>query len=416
MFLTPLMPGTIAEIRVQASVAGCLSGWVDFNGDGTLDPLKIAAGSPRYAGQQPERYPGAGVVLRRVAGSAVGAGQHGDRGRVQPLPLHAGVRPGRRRARPGWRPAARWRTMRWRAWATSSGTTRTATASRTSAAGDAACGVTVNLLDGSGNPVLDGNGNPITDVTEPPATGNVRVPGPAGGQLQRGVRAAGRVGVDDAGRGQRHDGQRCGPGDGADAGGRAGARGGEPDGGCRAGSGDGRDDRQPGVVRRRLGRHPAGGRGRSGWRGSTLYALGADDTAYTPDDVLEQTRITDANGHYVFLPVPAGSYYVAVVSSTVPVACGTFSSAGGGGDPDLGDENVGGGDDGVPGTGPRAGEMVSGLLNARVNGQITPDRGNPLGYGDDRLVYDGRFRLLADTHGGHAAVSGRRRCRRGRRC
>ena len=60
--------------------------------------------------------------------------------------------------------------MRWPCWATMSGTTATATACRTSGE-PGHNGVTVQLLDGSGNPVLDGNGNPITTMTD--ASGHV---------------------------------------------------------------------------------------------------------------------------------------------------------------------------------------------------------------------------------------------------
>jgi hypothetical protein len=111
-----------------------------------------------------------------------------------------------------------------------------------------------------------------------------------------------------------------------------------------------------------------------------LYSLGADGLPYTGDDVLERTLITDADGRYVFLALPAGQYYVAVDTSTVPATCGVNSSTGGGGDPDQGDHPSPPGDDGVPGT--KAGEVVSGVITVSVNGQTTPDIDNPPGYTD----------------------------------
>ena len=46
IFLTPLAPGKRAKIEVVAGSAGYLSPFIDFNGDGTLDTVTIATGSP----------------------------------------------------------------------------------------------------------------------------------------------------------------------------------------------------------------------------------------------------------------------------------------------------------------------------------------------------------------------------------
>jgi hypothetical protein len=42
-FLTPIMPGRTAQIRVTAGTTGYLNSWFDFNGDGTLDSYTITA-------------------------------------------------------------------------------------------------------------------------------------------------------------------------------------------------------------------------------------------------------------------------------------------------------------------------------------------------------------------------------------
>ncbi|QEG24328.1 SdrD B-like domain-containing protein [Mariniblastus fucicola] len=42
-FLSPLMPGVSAEIEVNASTAGFLNGWIDFDSDGVLDEVVVTA-------------------------------------------------------------------------------------------------------------------------------------------------------------------------------------------------------------------------------------------------------------------------------------------------------------------------------------------------------------------------------------
>ena len=122
VFQTPLMPGTVAKLQVTASVAGCLNAWLDWNGNGVLTD----------AGEQ------IAANLAVVAGANLIT--------INPVPATSGVVYSRfrftaraaraARVRPGWRRAARWRTMRWRAWATWCGMTRTATACRTAASRD----------------------------------------------------------------------------------------------------------------------------------------------------------------------------------------------------------------------------------------------------------------------------------------
>ena len=68
--------------------------------------------------------------------------------------------------------------MRWPCWATPSGMTRNGDGVQDSGE-PGHSGVTVNLLDGSGNPVLDADDNPITTTTD--ASGKYAFPGlPAG--------------------------------------------------------------------------------------------------------------------------------------------------------------------------------------------------------------------------------------------
>jgi len=45
-FLTPMMPGQGATIEVTAGSAGFLNGFIDFGGDGVLDPVTVLAASP----------------------------------------------------------------------------------------------------------------------------------------------------------------------------------------------------------------------------------------------------------------------------------------------------------------------------------------------------------------------------------
>jgi hypothetical protein len=112
-----------------------------------------------------------------------------------------------------------------------------------------------------------------------------------------------------------------------------------------------------------------------------LYGLGGDNTPYTGDDVLLRQVVTVSGGFYLFAGVPAGQYYVAVDSTTVPPSCGTASSTGATTDPDIGDHALPSGDDG--GTGQKPNETVSGVITVAVNGQVTADTDDPLGYTDD---------------------------------
>ena len=52
VFLSPLMPGTNADIRVEPSADGYLNGWIDFDSDGTFDEITVTHvdGSPVAAG------------------------------------------------------------------------------------------------------------------------------------------------------------------------------------------------------------------------------------------------------------------------------------------------------------------------------------------------------------------------------
>jgi uncharacterized repeat protein (TIGR01451 family) len=45
-FLTPVLPGQLAVIQIVAGSAGFLNGFIDFDGDGTLDPVDLASVGP----------------------------------------------------------------------------------------------------------------------------------------------------------------------------------------------------------------------------------------------------------------------------------------------------------------------------------------------------------------------------------
>jgi hypothetical protein len=116
--------------------------------------------------------------------------------------------------------------------------------------------------------------------------------------------------------------------------------------------------------------------GNGNWVAGEPGLSGVTVQLYTATGGLVQTVTTDAAGAHLFASVPAGQYYVGVVAATVPNACGTLSSAGGGTNPDLGDNN----DDGVPGTGETSGLVVSQVLDAQPTAQTTADSGNPLNW------------------------------------
>ena len=155
-FLTPLVPGKVARIQVVASVAGCLNAWVDFNGNGAFGPgEQIFTNQALVAGNNPLTFPvpatATGVEYSRFRFTA-GCQQGGDTptgqassGEVEDYVLSS-------------LGDYVWRDLN---------------GNGIQDGGESGLnGVTVNLLDASGNPVRDANGNPITTVTaNNPVTG-----------------------------------------------------------------------------------------------------------------------------------------------------------------------------------------------------------------------------------------------------
>lgn len=236
----------------------------------------------------------------------------------------------------------------------------------------------MKLLDAGGNPVLDGNGNPITDVTDgngkyefpglPPGTYKVEFVPPAGFSFTQPNQGSDVTDSDADVATGRTDAVTLGAGD-VDT---------TTDAGLVA------------VVDTAIGNMVWCDANADGVKQVLesaianvtvrLYTPGPNGTPYDGDDVLLQTLVTDGSGRYVFLGLPAGQYYVAVVSATVPSGCNQGSSPGGGHNPDLGDQDLTDGDDGAP---LKPGEVVSGVITTAVGGQTTPDTGNPIGYQDN---------------------------------
>ena len=382
-FLTPLMPGTTAKIRVTISDPdgmAYLSVFIDFDENGVLDPVRYMA---------IDGVPAAGIV----GDLALASGTH-------TLTIHipantTGKTPARFRLTDDCGEGG-------------NSTTGLATTGEVedyvlASLGDYVwddtdkdgqqdggetphSGVMMRLLDGSGNPVLDGNNNQITDVTD--VNGKYQFSG-----LPPGSYSVGFVPPAHNSFTQPDQGNDASDSDADVATVKTQA--------VALGPGETNSSLDAGVVPVNALSDVAIGNlvfcdvngngiaepGDNGVSGVTvrLYSLGPDNTPYTVDDVPLLTLTTDVNGRYVFLALPAGpytgrQYYVGVVKSTVPLTCGSRSSAGGGGNPDRGDQNLPGGDDGVPGAGPASSLAVSGVITVWVMGQTTPDSGNPLGY------------------------------------
>jgi hypothetical protein len=95
-FLTPIMPGRTAQIRVTAGTTGYLNSWFDFNGDGTLDSYTITAiagpggytppGSADHVGGRAVSVRG-GCLYPDVHGTGKRDRQADDQP-LQPLPVH----------------------------------------------------------------------------------------------------------------------------------------------------------------------------------------------------------------------------------------------------------------------------------------------------------------------------------------
>jgi hypothetical protein len=379
-FLTPLMPGTTANIRVTISDPdgkAYLSAFIDFDGNGVLDPVTYTA---------IDGVPAAGIV----GDLALASGTHTL---TISIPANTtGTTPARFRLTDDYGEDGN----------STAGLACTGEVEdyMLASLGDYAwddtdkdgqqdsgetphSGVMVRLLDGNGNPVLDGNNNQITDVTDvngkyqfsglPPGSYSVEFIPPANDSFT-----------------QPDQGNDASDSDADVATGKTPA--------VVLGPGEANSSLDAGLVPVDKPSDVAIGNlvfcdvngngiaepGDDGVGGVTvrLYSVGQDNLP----DVLEATVTTDANGRYVFLALPAGpytgrQYYVGVVRSTVPLTCGSRSSPGDGGNPDRRDQDdLLGGSDGVPGTGPASSLVVSGVITVWVMGQTTPDSGNPLGY------------------------------------
>jgi hypothetical protein len=364
VFQTPLVPTFQGRIQVTASVAGCLNAWVDWNGNGQLGDV---------AGEQ------IATNLAVVSGA--------NNITINPVPNTTGIVYSRFRFTQACGQGADTPLG-----AASSGEVEDyalasigdyvwndANQNGQQDGGEApVSGVTVKLLDGSGNPVLDANNTPITDVTGgdgkyefpglPPGTYIVEFVPPAGNSFTQPDQGADATDSDASVTTGRTPTVTVTPG--------------ESNNTIDAGLVPIPDVAIGNLIWCDLNNNAIRDSGEPGQAGVTvrLYGLGGDNTPYTGDDVLLRELVTVSGGFYLFAGVPSGQYYVAVVSSTVPPSCGTASSTGATTDPDFGDHALPNGDDG--GTGQKPNETVSGVITVALNGQTTDDTDDPLGYTD----------------------------------
>lgn len=162
VFLTPLVPGSIAQIQVTAGTAGYLSAWMDFTGNGTLTQLNlISANGPAAvsAGLVADRHlsqPGVYVFTIQVPSNA--SGMMPSRWRFTNLANQGGnsVTGLATTGEVEDHMMARIGDFVW----------NDANGNGLQDNGEAGIsGVTVKLLDADGNAVIDGNGNALTAVT-----------------------------------------------------------------------------------------------------------------------------------------------------------------------------------------------------------------------------------------------------------
>ncbi|MCS6845172.1 MAG: GEVED domain-containing protein [Caldilineales bacterium] len=379
-FLTPLMPGRAANIRVVVTDpdgTACLSALIDFDGNGVLDPVSYTAinGAPA-GGTVGDLSLSSGTYILTISVPPATVGVTPARFRVTDACNEGGNSP-TGAALNGEVEDYVLAQLGDRVWSDLDGDGQQD--------GDepGVPGVLVRLLDGSGNPVVDANGTPVVTTTD--ANGNYSFPGlPPGSYAVEFAPPPGyiftapNVGPDatdsDADQATgRSSPVSLGPGQ-VDT---------TVDAGLMATAGKVAIGN---VVFCDVNGNGIFDPGDSGQSGVTvrLYRLGPDNTPYTEDDVLVGTTTTNALGYYLFMPLSPGQYYVAVLTSTVPATCGTKSSFGGGGNPDLDDHDEPGGDDGVAGRKP--GEVVTDVLDAQPGLQTTRDSGNPAGI-DDRSAY-----------------------------
>ncbi|MDR7545584.1 MAG: SdrD B-like domain-containing protein, partial [Armatimonadota bacterium] len=315
-FLTPLMPGTLANIRVvitDPDGTACLSAFVDFNGDGVLDPVTYAA---------IDSVPGSGTV----GDLALSSGPH-VLTIVVPVTT-VGTTPARFRVTDQCGQSGNSATglalngevedyilaqLGDRMWIDLDGDGQQDPGEPPLVVG------TVRLLDSSGNPVVDALGNPITTVTD--VNGNYSFPGlPPGTYIVEFVPPPGFAftapNVGPAATDSDADQVT-----GWTAPVTVGA--GQVDLTVDAGVLEVTGVAIGNLVFCDLNGNGIFDPGDSGQAGVTvrLYSLGLDNTPYTGDDVLVASTVTNALGFYLFLPVAPGQYYAAVVAATVPGPC-----------------------------------------------------------------------------------------------
>jgi len=170
VFLTPLVPGSTAQIQVTAGTSGNLSAWIDFDGDGTLDQVTITAAvgpATVETGTLSDTrldVPGVYTFTIEVPNTATGvmysrwrftneSGQGGasvtgvaTTGEVEDYALASVGN-------------YIWRDL-------------DGDGVQDETASEGVNGVVVRLLDAAGDPVLDGDGNAITTTTTNDADGN----------------------------------------------------------------------------------------------------------------------------------------------------------------------------------------------------------------------------------------------------
>ena len=412
VFLTPLPPGKSANIQVTITDPdgnACLSAFIDFDGNGTLDAVTYTAidGAPS-AGTVGDLSLTSGVHTLTISVPTNTAGITPTRFRLTDACGQGGNSP------TGAASSGEVEDYALAALGDFVWEDNNLNGLQDAAGEPGVANATVKLLKADFTAVLDADGNPITTLTD--GSGKYEFPGlPAGTYRVQFVRPAGydsfttaHAGADPAidsdaspangfaspavtlGAGQVNTTVDAGLVTTAITAGKVaignviwcddGAGGGTTDDGIKQSGELG----LPGVAVR-------------------LYSLGPDNTAYTADDVLVNNTATATDGTYYFTGVTPGSYYVAVVPGTVPGSCGSYPTSGGGGPANTADSH----NKGSAGTGGAAGLVVSAVLDATQDAVAAPDSTIPDGYApvDAFLTVDFGFTEHAD--GGHAGESER---------
>jgi len=179
VFLTPLAPGRQALIQVTAAAQGYLSAFVDWDANGTLDPVTLISATgpaPVAPGTLGDTHlPAAGAYTLRVGVPAHATGLMYSRWRLTNLPDQGGNSP-TGRASSGEVEDYALASIGDRVW-------HDLDADGAQGPGEPGMAdVAVRLLDGSGVPMLDADGDPITTMTD--RDGNYTFPGLPPGQYR----------------------------------------------------------------------------------------------------------------------------------------------------------------------------------------------------------------------------------------